>query len=124
MPAWLTAPDPPLMQEDGLPDPWATIGRHVRWVCVRGVPLSHGDWTRTHEGACPPGCRTLPDMPPAQPFKFSFALAAWRAFIMSSGVPPVGGLMARPTVGIQAPPLNSQSEREVILPLQLSGEPY
>src|SRR5437773_5024605 len=80
LPAWLTAPDAALL-ESLLPDPLSRWGRHVRWVCVAGVPVGHGDWTRTHAGQCPPGCTRLPDVPQANPYARSPAWDAWAAYI-------------------------------------------
>jgi hypothetical protein len=69
------------LPEDGLPDPVAKWGRHVRWVLIYGQPLTHGEWACTHEGACPPGCTKLPDVPHANPYAASPAWDAWQAFM-------------------------------------------
>ena len=55
---WLDAPEAAL-PVSALPDPLERIGRHVCAVVLLGVVLSHGDWTRTHAGTCPSGCRPL-----------------------------------------------------------------
>src|SRR5438034_1139833 len=117
MPAWLTAPDPPLVHEDGLPDPGATIGRHVAWVCVRGIPLSHGDWTRTHEGQCPPGCRPLRIGAPV-------AMGSTHAWWTPETDPRIRQAIREAIDRAGGAPLDIPSEREVILPLRLSGDPY
>lgn len=77
--AWLDAPGPDF-SDDGLPDPLSRWGRHVRVVCIAGVPVAHGEWTRTHGGQCPPLCRRLPEGAPANSWGPSPAWDAWHAF--------------------------------------------
>lgn len=56
IPAWLTAPEPPLFKWDPRPDPFERYGGHLAYAFVGGVAIGHHDWTLTHEGNCPPGC--------------------------------------------------------------------
>lgn len=92
--SWLDAPGPDF-SDDGLVDPLARWGRHVRYVCVAGVPVGHGAWTRTHGGRCPPGCTKLPDGAPAQPDAQSPAWEAWQAFMR--GMPRLPERPAEPS---------------------------
>jgi hypothetical protein len=88
LPAWLDVPGPDF-SDDGLPDPLACWGRHVRGVCVAGVPVGHGAWTRTHGGRCPPLCHRLPEGAPANPWGPSPAWDAWQAFMRGQPRIPV-----------------------------------
>lgn len=74
---WLEQPDKSWPMSD-LPDPLERCGRHVLWAVVAGIVLSHGDWARTHEGACPPLCRPYPVVAPANPHRYLDATAAWK----------------------------------------------
>lgn len=78
---WLEAPEPLPIDRSGLPDPLARIGRHVCWIVVLGAILSHGDWTRTHEGLCPPLCRPLPTAAPACPTGYSASAIAFQQLV-------------------------------------------
>src|SRR2546425_6107589 len=41
--------------DEGQPDPFAGLGRHVCWTWVQGMPVRHQDWLAQH-GRCPPAC--------------------------------------------------------------------
>lgn len=79
IPEWLTAPEPPLFPWSDLPDPLERYGRHVRFACWAGTPLSHREWVALH-GDCPGGCQRLPVVPEASLAPPGGTLAHWRAF--------------------------------------------
>lgn len=78
---WLEAPEPLPVDRSGLPDPLARVGRHVVWIVVLGVILSHHDWWTTHAESCPPQCWPLPKAVPAQPNGYSASAEAFKKLI-------------------------------------------
>jgi len=107
----------PDFSDDGLPDPFRTYGGHVAFVFLLGVPLTHGDWTRTHEGECPSGCRKLLAGEPV-------ATGPTHKFYTPETDPRVKQAIREAIARAHGRPLESPVIREVILPLKFAGDPY
>ncbi len=111
---WLAEPPGPDLSDDGLPDPYRTIGRHVTTICVAGVPVGHGEWTRTHESQCPPGCRPLPPSAPV-------ATGPTHRFYTPETDPTIRQAIREAIARAQGAPLDVPMKREVLLPLRADG---
>ncbi len=119
LPTWLNVPGPDF-SDDGLPDPYHTIGRHVTVVCVAGVPVGHGEWTRTHAGQCP-GCTTLPTVPHANPYARSPAWEAWQAFMRGMPRLPSARPVEPPETGVTLRNKGGWNQYSCVPP---AGDPY
>ena len=113
LPAWLKVPGPDL-SDDGLPDPLRRIGNHIMWVLLRGIPLTHQDWTATHGGQCPRGCRPLPEGAPV-------ATGPTHRWYTPETDPAVRQAIREAIARAEGAPLDVPMEREVLLPLRADG---
>lgn len=106
---WLDAPEAWPPDVSGLPDPLERCGRHVMYVVVQGVALSHGEWTRTHDGVCPPLCKPIPQAAPVNMQSFDATMAAWRLMF-----------------GTYKPrkPVDEWVKGQKVVPLKFDLEPY
>jgi hypothetical protein len=125
---WLDAPlAGPEFSDDGLPDPIARWGRHVRWAFLAGSPVSHSEWARTHDGQCPRGCGLISEVPHANPFAASPAWDAWQAFLRGCRGPiePEPQPSLRQRGGWNAHSCIVPEEPLVVMPMQpIQGDPY